>query len=191
MEEPLWAAFAWLLLVLLTLFFLPGALDPIRYPASAWLTVISWAAGAIFFLVWYTAEYRAFGVVALILFVVQAPLLFFALRAMPRPAESRSRPATEVTAADIFEYDGSTFHEVKEVAFAGEYERLPYYRGLDLATMLQFFNGSARNLADRDATCVPRSTSSSTRTASATLASGGSTRIRRTPVTSHAGPRGW
>ncbi len=49
----------------------------------------------------------------------------------------------------IFEYDGSTFNEVKRVAFSGEYGELPRHRGLRPGKFVEFFNHSARNLIDR------------------------------------------
>jgi hypothetical protein len=49
-QEPMWANFAALLLILLSLFYIPGAIDPVRYRASAWLAVIARLAGAVFFL---------------------------------------------------------------------------------------------------------------------------------------------
>ena len=45
----LWVRFSALLLILLGLFYLPGALDPRRYRANAWLSLASRAAGAVFF----------------------------------------------------------------------------------------------------------------------------------------------
>ncbi len=50
----------------------------------------------------------------------------------------------------IFWYDGSTFNEVKAVAFSGPYAgALPRHRGLGPSTFLRFFNDSARNLIDQ------------------------------------------
>jgi hypothetical protein len=50
---------------------------------------------------------------------------------------------------DLFDYDGSTFRAVKEIAFGGEYASPPDLPGLGLTTFLQFFNDSARNLFDK------------------------------------------
>lgn len=50
---------------------------------------------------------------------------------------------------DYFEYDGSTFGEVKEAAFAGPYDTLPMNSTVGPKTFLQFLNGSARNLVDK------------------------------------------
>ena len=50
----------------------------------------------------------------------------------------------------IFWYEGSTFNEVKSVAFSGPYAgELPRHRGLGPRTFLRFFNDSARNLIDQ------------------------------------------
>ena len=50
----------------------------------------------------------------------------------------------------IFWYDGSTFNDVKAVAFSGPYAgELPRHRGLGPRTALKFFNDSARNLIDQ------------------------------------------
>jgi hypothetical protein len=48
-----------------------------------------------------------------------------------------------------FEYDGSTFEEVKAVAFSGPYDTLPVHPGLGPKTFVQFFNDSARNMHDK------------------------------------------
>lgn len=50
---------------------------------------------------------------------------------------------------DLFEYDGSTFDEVKSVTFSGPYNQLPEHRGLGVGSFLQFLNDSSRNLFDR------------------------------------------
>ena len=50
---------------------------------------------------------------------------------------------------DLFDYDGSTFREVKEIAFSGEYPSPPDLPGLGVGTFVQFFNDSARNLFDK------------------------------------------
>jgi hypothetical protein len=49
----------------------------------------------------------------------------------------------------IREYDGSTFNEVKDIAFSGPYTELPHYRGLRPGQFIKFFNDSSRNLIDR------------------------------------------
>jgi hypothetical protein len=49
----------------------------------------------------------------------------------------------------LFGYGGSTFAEVKEVAFSGPYRTLPNNPTVGLRTFVQFLNGSARNLVDK------------------------------------------
>ena len=141
-------------MVLLSLFYIPGAIAPYRYPASAWLAVLARPPGVLFFLVLYPGQYNAFGILDLVLFLIQAPLLILTMRAAPHSSETGGKPMikemTDETQDDnIFEYDGSTFAEVKEVAFSGPYDKLPYHRGLGPSTLLQFLNASARSLADR------------------------------------------
>ncbi|MBA3421365.1 MAG: hypothetical protein H0U12_05655 [Thermoleophilaceae bacterium] len=49
----------------------------------------------------------------------------------------------------IFAYEGSTFNEVKAVAFSGSYAELPHRQGLRPGRFVRFFNDSARSLIDR------------------------------------------
>jgi hypothetical protein len=51
--ETVWPAFAGWLLILLSLFYLPAAVDPIRYRAVAVLTVLARFAGVAFFTLLY------------------------------------------------------------------------------------------------------------------------------------------
>jgi hypothetical protein len=80
LEHPVWPAFASLLLVLLSLFYIPGALDPRRYKATAILSVLARPPGVVFFLWLWPGLYPAFGYLDLGLTVIQAPLLYLALR---------------------------------------------------------------------------------------------------------------
>src|SRR5262249_44600771 len=141
--------FAALLVVLLSFFYIPAALDPYLYPAAAWLGVLARPLGVIFFLWLYPGQYPAFGIVDLILLLIQGPLLLLVLRAEPRPDLALRSHPIEKQAQAAFEYDGSTFTEVKVIAFSGPYDELPFNRGLSPTTFLQFFNASARNLSDR------------------------------------------
>lgn len=50
---------------------------------------------------------------------------------------------------ELFEYDGSTFNEVKEATFSGPYAELPKQKGAGLTTMLQLINASRRNMSDK------------------------------------------
>src|SRR5262249_9621482 len=134
-ENPTWVAFAALLLFLLSLFYLPGAGDPYRYPVSAWLGVVCRLPQALFFLWLYPGQYAALGLVHLALFVIQVPLLILVLRA---PAPLGTIPEDRVPddpRPDPFEYSGSTFAEVRAVVFEEPYPELPYHRGLSMATL--------------------------------------------------------
>jgi hypothetical protein len=79
LESPLWPSFASLLLLLLSAFYVPGALDPERYRASAYLAVLSRFAGVFFFLVRPT-DYPLFGYFDLAFGVPSAVLLILYVR---------------------------------------------------------------------------------------------------------------
>jgi hypothetical protein len=147
--SPTWVAFTSLLLVLLSFFYIPVAAEPYRYPVLSRLAVGSRLAQALFFLWLYPSLSVARGVVNLALFVVQAALLFLTRREAPRPALPEEREPAPVTARDLYEYDGSTFAEVKEVIFHDPLTELPHYPGLGPSTLMQLFNAAARNLHDR------------------------------------------
>jgi hypothetical protein len=53
------------------------------------------------------------------------------------------------SASEEFDYDGSTFDEVKSVTFSGPYAHLPSHQGLGLKTFIQFFNDASRNMHDK------------------------------------------
>jgi hypothetical protein len=78
--DPIWASFAGLLLCLLTLSYIPGSNEPYRYPISAWLSVLSRPPGAIFFLLLYPNVYPLFGIIDLVLCLIQIPLLTLVMR---------------------------------------------------------------------------------------------------------------
>ena len=71
----LWPRFSALLLVLLSLFYMPAGVDPNRYRAVAWLAVASRLAGVIFFLVFQVADYRMLGYFDLAFLIPELPLL--------------------------------------------------------------------------------------------------------------------
>ena len=58
-------------------------------------------------------------------------------------------PERRFNDVDLFDYQGSTFAEVKEVAFSGPYDVLPNHKGVGPTTVLQLLNDAARNLHDR------------------------------------------
>lgn len=78
-QEPMWPNFTALLLIMMTLFYIPGAIDPVRYRASAWLAVIARFGAATFFLATpYRHDWWLFGVMDLTYFVVEGTLLTLA-----------------------------------------------------------------------------------------------------------------
>ena len=72
----LWPRFAALLLILLSLFYMPAGIDPVRYRLVALLTLVSRLAGVVFFVGFQSAEYHMFGYFDLVFLVPQALLLF-------------------------------------------------------------------------------------------------------------------
>jgi len=94
--QPVWPAFACLLLVLLSLFYIPGAFDPFRYHATAILTVVARAAGVVFFLViWRGATPPWFGYLDLIFTILQGVLLWLTFRQhQPQPETASGQRVT-------------------------------------------------------------------------------------------------
>ena len=90
MASPLvWPRFSALLLILLSAFYAPAALDPDRYRVVAWMAVGARLAGAIFFIGFQPAEYRMLGYFDFAFFV---PELILLLRlAPPSPATPAAR----------------------------------------------------------------------------------------------------
>ncbi|HYH58059.1 MAG TPA: hypothetical protein VD790_02400 [Thermoleophilaceae bacterium] len=78
--DPVWSSFAALLLLLISLLYIPGAQDPHRYRRTAWLSVMARPPGVLFFLGLRRGTYPLFGIIDALLFVVQAPLLYLAAR---------------------------------------------------------------------------------------------------------------
>ena len=79
----LWPRFAALLLILLSAFYVPAAVDPDRYRVVAWMAVGARLAGAIFFIGFQPAEYRMLGYFDFAFFV---PELILLLRLAPASA---------------------------------------------------------------------------------------------------------
>ncbi|MGE0812939.1 MAG: hypothetical protein AB7O28_12400 [Vicinamibacterales bacterium] len=82
-----WPQVAGLLLSLLSVFYLPAAVDPDRYRLIAWLAVGARLAGVAFFLGVAPAAYHQFGYFDLAFFVPQLALL---VRLPPAGAHPRS-----------------------------------------------------------------------------------------------------
>ena len=73
--DPLmWTRFAALLLILLSLFYMPAAIDPVRYRMTAFMAVASRLAGVLFFLT-QPREYLMFGLFDLVFLIPEAILV--------------------------------------------------------------------------------------------------------------------
>lgn len=139
--DPVWTSFAAMILILLSLFYIPGANDPYRYRFNAWTAVFARLAGICFFFILNPGVYPLFGYLDATLFLVQ---FAFAVKTM----QLRPEPTPEEDTA-LFPYDGTTFREVKDAAWSGPYASLPCHKGLSPRTFMQFLNDSARNMHDR------------------------------------------
>jgi hypothetical protein len=71
----LWPRFAALLLILVSLFYMPAGIDVDRYRPVAWLAVGSRLAGVVFFLGFQASEYRILGLFDLVFLVPELILL--------------------------------------------------------------------------------------------------------------------
>ncbi len=74
----LWPRFSGLLLVLLSMFYIPAAIDPDRHRITAWFAVVSRLVGVIFFA--FEPQYRVLGLLDFVFFVPEAILLTIAVR---------------------------------------------------------------------------------------------------------------
>jgi hypothetical protein len=83
----MWARFSALLLILLSVFYMPAGVDPNRYRVVAWLAVLSRLAGVVFFVGFQSAEYHMLGYFDLLFFVPEFVLL--AMLARSRPGGAR------------------------------------------------------------------------------------------------------
>ena len=89
-SPTMWPSFAALLLILLSLFYMPAAIRPLYYPPVSWLTVGARLAGVLFFF-FFNRDYFAFGLLDLIFLVPEAILLTLAVRLNETlPEESRA-----------------------------------------------------------------------------------------------------
>ena len=75
----MWPSFAALLLILLSLFYIPAAISPLKYRPVAWLAVMARLAGVIFFCI-FNRDYFLFGLFDLVFFVPESILLTLAIR---------------------------------------------------------------------------------------------------------------
>ena len=149
--DAMWISLASLVLVMLAIIYIPGANNPYRYRANAWLAVIARVLGVIFFFFVYPGTYPTFGILDSSLLIIQLPLLLLTFfKNTPNSGTKERDVNNSDTGTDLFQYDGATFEEVKAVAFSGRYAgKLPYNIGLTPWTILKFFNDSSRNLSDQ------------------------------------------
>jgi hypothetical protein len=82
-----WTQFAGLLLILLSIFYMPAGVDFVRYRVTAWSAVGSRLAGVIFFVGFQSAEYHMLGYFDLVFLVPEAILLTMAFRAVSGRAD--------------------------------------------------------------------------------------------------------
>ncbi|MGA3047729.1 MAG: c-type cytochrome [Terracidiphilus sp.] len=82
LASPLmWPSFAALLLLLLSAFYVPAALHPLRYLSFSWLAVLARFAGVVFFCI-FNRDYIQFGLFDLTFFIPEVALLILAVREM-------------------------------------------------------------------------------------------------------------
>ena len=86
----LWVRFSALLLVLLSLFYIPAARDCVRYRPVAVMTVLSRLAGVLFFAT-QPADYRIFGFFDLVFLIPEAVLLILVSRSATPSSRSADR----------------------------------------------------------------------------------------------------
>jgi hypothetical protein len=79
-EPTIWVSFAANLLILLSLFYIPAAINLYHYRANAWLSVFSRFAGVTFFL-FHPKAYFVFGLLDLTFAIPTGILLILALQA--------------------------------------------------------------------------------------------------------------
>jgi hypothetical protein len=94
----LWPQFSALLLILLSIFYIPAALDFDRYRITAWCTVGSRLAGIIFFVGFQPAAYHPLGYFDLVFFIPEAVLLTLAFNQLDTHdrAAAANRPIQQI-----------------------------------------------------------------------------------------------
>ena len=86
----MWPSFAALLLLLLSAFYVPAALHPLRYLPVSWLGVLARLAGVIFFCI-FNRDYIQLGLFDLTFFLPEAALLALAVRERKGHPENAKR----------------------------------------------------------------------------------------------------
>jgi hypothetical protein len=138
--DPVWAAYASLVLVLLGAFYIPAAMDPLKYRYAAWMSILARPPGVIFFLLIWRGFYPAFGLMDGLLFVLSFPFLIRTMQTLP------TRRFWDTEAHD---YRGTTYSYVKAGAWSNPYPDLPRHKGVGLDTIGQLFMDAARNMHDK------------------------------------------
>ena len=140
--DPVWTAFAAMILVLLGVFYVPGANHPYRYRANAWLAVFARPPGVIFFLLLWPGFYPLFAALDGFLFLIEFPFLIKVMQL---------KPERRFWDTDVREYHGTTFRALKQAVWRGPYpdDDLPYHKGVGLTTFLQLLNDASRNMHDK------------------------------------------
>jgi len=92
----LWPRFAALLLLLLSVLYIPAAVDYVRYRATAWLAIGARLAGVVFFVGFQNRDYHLLGYFDLTFFVPELILLSLAVRLERQRAEDTSSAQTAI-----------------------------------------------------------------------------------------------
>src|SRR5262245_59803562 len=88
----LWPRFSGLLLILLSVFYIPAGVDPNRYRVVAWLAVAARLAGVVFFVGFQSAEYHRLGYFDLTFFVPEVALLVVLTASSTKGAAAAAQP---------------------------------------------------------------------------------------------------
>jgi hypothetical protein len=97
----LWVTVSALFLILLSLFYIPAALHPLRYPPVSWLAVFARLVGVVFFL-GFNRYYYVLGLFDLTFFIPEAILLSLAVRTPVSPyVATKTSPSVKLRLAAI------------------------------------------------------------------------------------------
>jgi hypothetical protein len=92
--QHVWPAYACLLLLLLSFFYIPAAIDPFRYDSFALFTVVARLGSVMFFFLLYPGAFPAlFGYIDLTLTLLQGSLLALAYLAAGPKVQPPAKPS--------------------------------------------------------------------------------------------------
>jgi hypothetical protein len=152
-SDPVYVSLAAMILLMLGVMYIPAAIDPYKYPAVAWFSVLARPPGIIFFGFLYPHQYPAFAIVDGVFTALQLPLLLLTFYAPAADSDYGSQyadaPAQDPKAQPPFGYLGTTFNDLHDVVWSDPYEKLPHHMGLGPIKLVPFFNNSSRNLIDK------------------------------------------